>query len=375
MAERAVYFNYNGKEGGHDSIGVTEPANTWYLAEGYTGGDFDTWVLVQNPGSEDARVTLSFQLPPGKSAPDKEIVLPAGTRQSIHLDELEGLSDTDVSTKVTSDKPVVAERAVYFNYNGKEGGHDSIGVTEPANTWYLAEGYTGGDFDTWVLVQNPGSEDARVTLSFQLPPGKSAPDKEIVLPAGTRQSIHLDELEGLSDTDVSTKVTSDKPVVAERAVYFNYNGKEGGHDSIGVTEPANTWYLAEGYTGGDFDTWVLVQNPGSEDARVTLSFQLPPGKSAPDKEIVLPAGTRQSIHRTSWKAFPTPTSPPRSPRTSRWWRSARCTSTTTARKEGTTPSASRNDSGWPAPGGNADSARGLPTHARRNGLRFQPGGI
>ncbi|NPV60687.1 MAG: hypothetical protein HPY75_13650 [Actinobacteria bacterium] len=99
-----------------------------------------------------------------------------------------------------------------------------------------------------------------------------------------------------------------------------------------------TWYLAEGYTGGDFDTWVLVQNPGSEDARVTLSFQLPPGKSAPDKEIVLPAARASLSTWTSWKAFPTPTSPPRSPRTSRWWRSARCTSTTTARKEGTTPS-------------------------------------
>ncbi|MBN1288678.1 MAG: hypothetical protein JXA49_03470, partial [Actinobacteria bacterium] len=268
----------------------------WYLAEGYTGGDFDTWVLVQNPGEEDSHVTLDFQLPPGMSAPPYSFNLPAGTRSSVHLDTLPGLLDTDVSTRVSADKPVVAERAVYFNYQGKTGGHDSIGVTAPGNNWFLAEGCTGGDFDTWVLVQNPGEEDSYVTLDFQLPPGTNAPDHSFLLPAGTRKSVHLDTLPGLANADVSTEVTANMPVVAERAVYFNYEGKTGGHDSVGVTAPGTAWYLAEGYTGGDFDTWVLVQNPGRKDAEVTLEFQLPPGKSAPPLTFKVPAGTRKSVH-------------------------------------------------------------------------------
>jgi len=37
------------------------------------------------------------------------------------------------------------------------------------------------------------------------------------------------------------------------------------HDSIGVTEADYTWFLAEGCTDGGFETWVLVQNPGTED--------------------------------------------------------------------------------------------------------------
>ncbi len=279
------------------------PTSTWYLAEGYTGGDFDTWVLVQNPGAEDTDVTLTFQLPPGSSVEPYSFTLPAGTRRSIHLDEVPGLEDTDVSTKVTAGKQVVAERAMYFNYGGdRAGGHDSIGVTTPSDTWYLAEGYTGGDFDTWVLVQNPGTADAEVTLDFQLPPGHSAEPYTFILPAGTRKSIQLDELPGLEDTDVSTKVTSSggyghgMPVVAERAMYFDYQGsRAGGHDSVGVTAPADTWYLAEGYTGGEFDTWVLVQNPGTEDTDVTLTFQLPPGSEADPYSFILPAGTRKSI--------------------------------------------------------------------------------
>ena len=293
VAERAVYFTYDGKQGGHDSIGALTPANDWYLAEGYTGGDFDTWVLVQNPGTETATVTLSFQLVEGE-APDHTFELPGGMRKSVHLDELPNLADAQVSTKVSSDVPVVAERAVYFTYDGKQGGHDSIGVIAPANDWYLAEGYTGGDFDTWVLVQNPGTEKASVTMEFQLLEG-TAPAYSFELEGGMRKSVHLDELPNLADAQVSTKVSSDVPVVAERAVYFTYDGKQGGHDSIGALTPANDWYLAEGYTGGDFDTWVLVQNPGLAGAKVTLSFQLVEG-TAPDYTFDLPAGKRMSVH-------------------------------------------------------------------------------
>jgi hypothetical protein len=296
VAERSMYFDYNGKTGGHDSIGVKYPSAVWYLAEGYTGGDFDTYVLVQNPGTALTTVTLDFQLPPGSSAPSYQFPLPGHTRKTVHLDELPGLAATDVSTKVSSPIPVVAERAMYFNYYGKDGGHDSVGVENPSQSWYLAEGFTGGEFDTYVLVQNPGKDPAKVTLDFQLPPGASAPSYKFDLPAGTRKTVHLDELPALGATDVSTKVTSDKAVVAERAMYFNYYGKTDGHDSAGVTTPNSDWYLAEGYTGGDFDTYVLVQNPGKKDKKVTLHFQLPPGSHADSYSFNLQAGTRRTVH-------------------------------------------------------------------------------
>lgn len=292
-AERAMYFEYDGKRGGHDSIGTMTPSHTWYLAEGYTGPGFDTWVLLQNPGLEDGIATLKFQLQNG-TAPDMIVDLKAGTRQSIHLDELPGLSNASVSTRVTSDIGVVAERAMYFDYEGKKGGSDSIGVSSPSQSYYLAEGYTGPGFDTWVLVQNPGTSDAVVTMKFELQNG-IAPEKVFDLAAGTRQSIHLNELEGLSNASVSTRVTSDVHVVAERAMYFNYNNKLGGHASKAATEPSRGWYLPAGYTGPGFDTWVLVQNAGATKATVTMKFQLPTG-TAPDHVFELLSRTRQSVH-------------------------------------------------------------------------------
>ena len=53
------------------------------------------------------------------------------------------------------------------------------------------------------------------------------------LAPNSRFSWNLGEF--VTTYDVSTMVTSDKPVVAERAVYFTYSGAiPGGHDSVGV---------------------------------------------------------------------------------------------------------------------------------------------
>jgi len=239
VAERAMYFDYEGKEDGSDSIGVNAPGKTWYMAEGYTGttpggGNFDTWVLVQNPSARAARVTMKFQLDAG-TAPDFSFDLPAGTRQSVHLNTLPGLSaGVSVSTKVTSDVDVVAERAMYFNYNGKTGGHTSNSTSLLSKGWNLAEGYTGPGFDTYVLVQNPGTTDALVRLDFQLPNQTAAPSQTYTVKAGTRLTVHLNEVSGLSSTEVSTRVVSDKPVVVERSMYFIYYGDDGGSNCIGI---------------------------------------------------------------------------------------------------------------------------------------------
>jgi len=54
-------------------------------------------------------------------------------------------------------------------------------------------------------------------------------------------------------------VESTGAVICERAMYGG--GMTWAHDCIGATSPAPVWYLAEGCTAGDFETWILVQNP------------------------------------------------------------------------------------------------------------------
>jgi hypothetical protein len=54
------------------------------------------------------------------------------------------------------------------------------------------------------------------------------PPKDLVLPAGTRMTISVDQQAGLN-LQLSSRITSDQPIVAERAMYFDYNGWRGGH--------------------------------------------------------------------------------------------------------------------------------------------------
>ncbi len=293
LAERAMYFRYQGRTGGHDSIGATEPSSTWFFAEGYTGDSFDTWVLLQNPNETEAAVTLSFMRPDG-GVITQQVNIPPRRRHSVHVDKVAGLESSEVSTQVASNIPVVAERAMYFNYGGKDGGHGSIGASAPSNTWLFAEGYTGDSFDTWVLLQNPNDSAATVTLSFVKPDG-SIIEQQVSVPGRRRHSVHVDTVPGLAATDVSTRVDADLPIIAERAMYFDYRGRKGGHVTIGAPAPANQWYLAEGYTGGEFDEYVLLLNPSDAAASVDVLFMRSDGATV-TRGVQMAPNSRYTIH-------------------------------------------------------------------------------
>ena len=98
----------------------------------------------------------------------------------------------------------------------------------PAITWYLAEGSTRGGFETWVLIQNPGEHLAQISITYQTDKGEVA-GPLVTLAPGSRHSINVADT--IETYEVSTKVISDQPVVAERAMY--YNNRQCAHDSVG----------------------------------------------------------------------------------------------------------------------------------------------
>ena len=107
--------------------------------------------------------------------------------------------------------------------------HDSIGVTTPADTWYLAEGCTGGDFETWVLVQNPGADAVTVDLTFMTSTGPQPGPQDFTIAGNSRQSFSVNSY--VVDYNVSTKVEASGNVICERAMYGG--GRTWAHDSVG----------------------------------------------------------------------------------------------------------------------------------------------
>jgi len=293
-AERSEYFyEYYGKNGGTDSAGLSAPGKVWYLAEGYTGGDFDEYVLVQNPNPVAGTAHVMFMKPDGQTFV-RDYAIQATSRLTIHVDDIPELAGTDVSTRVTCDQPVVVERSQYFNYYGRDDGNASAAVAAPAKQWFLAEGYTGDEFDEYVLIQNPGAAAGKAHVTFMCSDGFTM-TKDYDLVPRSRFTIHVDEIPELASKEVSTRIDASVDVIAERAMYFTSYGRTGGADAPGVSAATKYWYLAEGYTGGEYDTYVLMMNPNATPVHVDVNYLLPGGgiKAA---AYDIPANSRYTVH-------------------------------------------------------------------------------
>jgi hypothetical protein len=183
------------------------------------------------------------------------------------------LESADVSARITSDRPIVAERSLYLASLGQplgavEGG---AGATEPATRWFLAEGATGSFFDLYVLVANPEAAAAAIKLTYLLPDGTSF-TKTTTVEARSRMTIAVDgEDPRLSDTAVSIVVesTNGVPIVVERAMWWPQGGWHEGHLSLGATAASKRWALAEGEVGGtrNTDTYILLANPSDVEVQ------------------------------------------------------------------------------------------------------------
>ncbi len=263
----------------------------WYLAEGYTGPGFQTYVLVQNPNDQEARLRAEY-VDPGGEYKEEYYSLAAHCRLTLNLNAI--FPDREVSTCISSqnDVGVVVERSMYFDSGGRSDGHCASGSPGLSNTWYFAEGYTGAGFDEYILVLNPWFNSSHARLTFYDEAGNEQAYDYWLLPA-SRLTVHVNEL--APGKNVSAKVETSYASVAERAMYFDYNGRKGGHCALGSPEPSNNLFFAEGYTGAGFDEWLLLFNPSDSDRTATVNYRFTDG-SQMQANYVVRARRRFSVH-------------------------------------------------------------------------------
>jgi hypothetical protein len=256
----------------HSSVGVNSPATTWYLPEGSTNWGFETWLLIQNPNATTANCAVIYMIE-GSDPVVKTKQVPGNSRQTFSM--AEDIGSADASIKVVSDKPVIPERAMYRN--SRREGHDSIGTTTPAQDFYLAEGATGYNvgYTTYVLIQNPQNSTNDVTITYLTGSGEVA-GPSFQMAATSRKTIRVND-QISPNTDVSTAVHGSKPIIAERAMYWDNGTGEACHDSIGMSTPHMRFYLPDGQTSEGRETWTLVQNPNDTDVTVEITYLLAGG--------------------------------------------------------------------------------------------------
>jgi hypothetical protein len=279
-----------------------ELPTTWYFAEGTTREGFFEWLSIQNPGADEAEVSITYMTNEGEVGPFVMMVPPVSRDTVLVNEQLD--AGLDVSVKVESDKGVVVERPMYFTYKDKwEGGHVVMGVNQPSKEWYFAEGTTRPGFEEWLCIQNPQTDSQQVKVTYYA--GLEVHEEIYAVSAQHRFTIDVNtEIARLwqdePHQDVSIKVEAPSGIIAERPMYFAYKGDwEGGHIVMGQTLPGKEWYLAEGYCQWNSETWLCILNPDLSPANVTIDYRRKDGAPLPPHDMLIPGLSRQTVYVNS----------------------------------------------------------------------------
>ncbi|GAC1345192.1 MAG: hypothetical protein NVSMB27_07080 [Ktedonobacteraceae bacterium] len=272
VVERPTYFssfstgNALNVAGAASVVGASAASSDWRFAEGFVGNGFQEDLALANFGSTAASATVlleydngsTLSVPVTVNAQSQSIVdvnALTANKQGTCLPQPCALS-TSVSAEITTstNTPIVAEREMFFHYshnaNGRTlsamGGTDITGQSGAATVtaYNFAEGYTNVGYDEWLTLQNPtgSAETINVTLDNEM--GNSY-TFAVALAAHSRGTIditgaviqHLYQPnDGFKGYEVSLSVqSSNGSFVAERPMYWNASGTQGGSDVLGYT--------------------------------------------------------------------------------------------------------------------------------------------
>ena len=257
--ERPTYYNnINGGNsgivsGGADVVGVQKLSNDWLFAEGYTGGQFQENFVIANvdPTNKPASVTITLEFPGGSTKAYTVTVAP-NTQTIWNVNAVVPAPGNSVSAEITSTGAnILVEREMYFKYNHvgngrvlqSMGGTDVLGMTGPAsaNNYGFAEGYVNLGFDEWLTLQNPTNNTETINISLVNNAGGYY-STSVTVVQHSRYTVDITGMvirslyrsgEGFAGYEVSMVVQSSGVFVAERPMYWNAAGTQGGDDVIG----------------------------------------------------------------------------------------------------------------------------------------------
>ncbi len=276
------------------SLGSSSPGRTFYFAEGYTGITFQEYLVVANPGSTDAHVTVTYapQANSSAGAPVQTFVLPANGRVTRNVRRDVGhIANKSVGMIVSSDQPIMAERVLYFGSgdgSGKFGATTKPGIQTPATQYFFAFGSAGGKGlaqqpgdQSFVTILNPdlAKQPASVTAQFYDAQGRGMGSTTVSVAPGTRRTINANTIVGQTSSVYATVLTSALPFVAERPQYFGGSPNEGEHAGIAPTgTPAGTRTVAfpdlslTSILGEPIQRTVFLYNPTQAPISVSGTF-------------------------------------------------------------------------------------------------------
>jgi hypothetical protein len=291
------------------------PARTWLFPEGYTGATFQEYLTVLNPGAKPAtvKIVLAPQGAPLAHPRTVSFTVPALSRSTTNVTTLNARDTAkSVGMVVTSDRPIVAERVLYFgdgSGSGKFGATVSGGIAGPAKVLGLV--VSGGASQNFLTLLNPAASGASlsVTASVSDAAGQAVgtPTTLKVAP-GTRQTFTLP---GVTGGPAGILLNATGPIAAEAVQYFGGSPNVGKHP--GVVYPAqgaaaHTVYVPDVSTSLADSTpitrTVYLYNPGATPITVD-GFYLGSAGASAEVPYTVPAGSITMVNVNADSALPT----------------------------------------------------------------------
>jgi hypothetical protein len=153
------------------------------------------------------------------------------------------------SIEVTADGPIVVERLMYFHLDKHISGvTTTLGEAGPATTktYAFAEGFTGNGFEEALTLHNPTAQDETVAITFFV--DTYILHRQVIVPAHSRQTLdinplvvpivrgHLNLGSDSYAVAMTVQVQNGGQLLAERSMYFDYHGEQGGSVVIGYAQ-------------------------------------------------------------------------------------------------------------------------------------------
>ena len=304
---------------GHGSAPcANEPSPAWYLADGSTALGSDETLLLFNPFPDEAIINLSIYEEVGRKPPAFQgIVVAPGSMRAITIgDVVQRKATVSISALATRGRFVMGRYQI-FTGGPRRGLVTGLATPSPGTAWSFANGEKSVKAQERLIVYNPGERDASVVATLypaaglpnpsvpdSAPSSSVAPDSSapapalsgpqaqpipVVVPARGAITIDLALDADVVDGRYHVVVTSDQPVVVERALDIAHDkGFVAATGQMGSRIEAPRWYLPVGAPAGS-TIELAVSNNGAVPVTVSVKTVGPAGEVAvadlPDSAI------------------------------------------------------------------------------------------
>jgi hypothetical protein len=294
----------NGPLGESVSPCASSASSTWYFAEGVTTRDASEVLLALNPFPDDAVVDVAFSTEEGIVTPQAltGLLVRGQALTSINVGEfVQRREAVSVSLVARTGRLVVGRVQVFDGTVGRKGISVGLGAAALGPVWYFPEGLVAEGLSERFQVYNPGRAEAQVELALALDTGEAEPLR-LTVPRESRLTVVAADESRIPKNvphAVTVRSVEGPEVVVERTVDGTApSARTGLSITLGARLPATRWTTAAGAADETTDHWIVVQNPGTRSAYVTLNLLADgaPVLVGSFAAVEVPAGKRRALH-------------------------------------------------------------------------------